>query len=129
MDIWDASDFITRDHCGVWPDWLIRFYMSGHIAVGAAYLIMPAILYFRARQVRATHRVSAKLSLMFAFFIACCGIGHLLEGVASFFWPNYRIFAIWHWVTALASVGVAAVLPALLLQLKEESNGARNSRS
>ena len=36
-------------------------------------------------------------------FIFMCGIGHLLEGVLSFSWPNYFVFGTWHWATAIVS--------------------------
>lgn len=122
MDWFDAGQWITRDHCGIWSEALVRFYVSGHLAVAGAYFFIPATLFFRARQLRKTHRFAAREASYFGAFILACGIGHVLEGAVSFVWPNYRIFAAWHWLTAILSIGVAAACPLLFLRVKDEQS-------
>lgn len=119
-EIFDASDFMVRSECGQWSP-LGRFiYEWSNLLIMFAYLAIPVALVMAFYSVRhlteesegtqARRRLplmsnmDAKISLwLYALFIFCCGIGHLLDGKLSFYWPAYRLFALWHLLTAMVS--------------------------
>jgi hypothetical protein len=113
MNFWDASDFMTRNHCGAWGDVWIWSYIVGNLCIGLSYFAIPVILLGTLAKHREL-RARRWLIVLFSTFIFFCGGGHILDGVGAFVWPNYRFFALWHCATALVSFATATVLPIVI---------------
>lgn len=114
----DSARFMPRGECGGWLIWIEQVYAYSHLAISVAYFAIPAILLLAAAQelaarqagrpelahavtdLTAAERTQARAA--YALFILTCGIGHF-EGLVSFSWPNYHLFAFWHALTALIS--------------------------
>ena len=92
---------MQRGHCGNWVTGFAYTYAISNALIFVAYMAMPlALMRFRftwENVVRAEH-----LRKKFALFILSCGIGHL-EGIISFAWPAYHLFAVWNALTAAIS--------------------------
>lgn len=111
MNGWTEA-WLPRSQCGPWTDELIWIYVSGHLAVVAAYFAIPVVLIVISR--------SSEFRLVitdysFAVFIFACGVGHLLDA-SSVWWVNYQIHAASVWVTAIASWAAVGALPSLLFR-------------
>jgi hypothetical protein len=112
-EVFSAADFVTRDQCGQWSPFWHHAYIASNAAIALAYFAIPAVLLaFRARWFGKS-RARTWVFCLFAAFIFLCGGGHLVDGVGSFVWPAYRLFAVWHALTAVVSVATACVLPLL----------------
>lgn len=105
-----SSDFIPRGHCGGWNPTFVWLYVLSNCMVFAAYMAIPFVLgmaHLEMRKGRAafgiTRRQITHSRITFAIFILLCGVGHLLDGALSFFYPYYHFFAVWHALTAVAS--------------------------
>jgi len=128
--LFDTSDFPARWSCGNWSDVHGWLHVLSDAAIFGAYFAIPVVLaYFVVRRKDVPF---LPIFWLFAAFILCCGIGHLVE--ATIFWqPWYRlsglvkvITAFVSWATVIALVPIvprALALPALAtinLQLKQE---------
>jgi two-component system, chemotaxis family, sensor kinase Cph1 len=111
MKLFEASGFLTRNHCGPWSDTLVRAYIASNVVITMAYVLIPLCLLIIWSKRR--HVVEyAWLLLLFAAFITACGLTHLCD-VVVFWWPGYRLFTLISSVTALLSVYTAMWLPSL----------------
>ena len=100
-------EFLPRSQCcigGAWPKWLELLYWTGAFAVFLAYTVNPLILWtaWRRRFFEKPLNIGS-MSLIYAAFIFSCGVGHLIEGILPFFYPNYLFVALWTWQTAFIS--------------------------
>lgn len=118
--IFDASDFMTRDHCGKWDETWMNLYLLGNGATMTAYFLYPIALAFgiwrveRAKrrafamglpvQLPLLSRIDAIITAILSIFIPICGAGHGIDGILAFFWPAYRFFALWHDFTGFVSL-------------------------
>jgi signal transduction histidine kinase/ActR/RegA family two-component response regulator len=100
-NLFDASDYPARWQCGRWTAGVGWLHILSDASIFAAYAAIPVLLiYFVRRRRQATP--FAPVCWLFAAFILCCGIGHLID--ASLFWyPAYRFAGAWKLVTALVS--------------------------
>lgn len=114
-EIFDASLFMPRGQCGAWSPIWRNVYMLANVLIFAAYMIIPMALV-RFRFVRILGRMR-KIRVLVAAFILTCGIGHL-EGVVSFWWPAYHVFALWNLITA--GVSWATVITLLTERVPDE---------
>lgn len=76
-------------------------YQLANLFIFAAYMALPAVL-IRFRGATVAIVADPAFRGWFAAFIFACGVGHL-EGVISFFWTQYHLFAQWHLLTAIVS--------------------------
>ncbi len=120
MSIFDASDFVTRNHCGQWSDGWMAAYIIGNTLIGLSYFAIPVVLLGTLKR-NWTHKPNRTLIILFSLFIFLCGGGHLVDGVGAFVWPNYRFFAAWHSATGAVSLATAIVLPRTLAGYLGES--------
>lgn len=99
-------DFITRDCCGNWPQWLVTEYVVAANMITAAYFAVPAIMVFAYRERRSEPaeppRDKLRLIIAYGLFFVFCGLGHQEKWLA-FVWPNYYFFAHWEAATAIVS--------------------------
>jgi hypothetical protein len=112
FDLFDATRFMTRGHCGPWSESLKPAYIASNLLIAIAYLILPLGLLQIWRKRR--HESDFHwILLCFAAFISACGITHLCD-VAVFWWPCYRLFTLVSAITATLSVGTALTFPWVL---------------
>jgi two-component system, sensor histidine kinase and response regulator len=104
-----STRFSPRGECGEWVPGYAWLYVISSILIMAAYVTIFALIalaYLQGRTSKApvniTRRQVLSMRITYAAFILFCGIGHL-EGVMSFFTPQYHLYAVWHAMTAVAS--------------------------
>jgi signal transduction histidine kinase len=112
--LFDASDYPARWHCGRWTAGVGWLHIVSDLAIFAAYAAIPCLLIYFVRKRRGEVPL-APVFWLFAAFILCCGIGHLLE--AGIFWyPAYRLAGAWKLLTALVSWATVVALVRLAPQ-------------
>lgn len=111
-----STEFAQRGACGNWHPAFVWLYVLSQMLIFAAYMAIPfalGVAMFRGRNSAPAAYISRRqllwMRVMFAAFIFFCGVGHL-EGVLSFFHPQYHLYAIWHFLTAAASWGAVLVV-------------------
>ena len=109
IKLFDATGFLTRNHCGPWSKPLIIVYVTSNILITLAYLLIPLGLVTIWRQRRHDFNYSWLL-ILFAAFISSCGLTHVCD-VLVFWWPGYRFFTLVSATTALLSVFTALWIP------------------
>ena len=92
--------FMPRWQCGEWSLELMSVYITANIFIFLGYIILPMMLIHKMNK-KIWSRSHKILLGFWALFILSCGLGHLLDGVVSFIWPNYRLFALFHTITAI----------------------------
>ena len=106
----DTDGFPQRWECGVaWQQnpalgWI---HICSDLATFAAYTLIPCVLgYFLYRRRDLTY---PSVFLLFCIFIFACGTVHLLEALI-FWWPAYRLSAVFKVITAAASWGTVTMM-------------------
>ncbi|QDV04606.1 Phytochrome-like protein cph1 [Planctomycetes bacterium Poly30] len=109
--LFDTRDFPPRWHCGNWTDLHGWIHIVADVATGIAYFAIPAILiyFIRKREGLAFRGVA----WLFALFILSCGSVHLVEATI-FWWPIYRVSALFKALTAIISIVTAIALTRIL---------------
>ena len=115
--------WVTRNNCGWFPVWLIILYAGSNLAIGIAYAIIAFML--RVFEQEGTTVFTPYYSRLFAMFISACGLGHVIDGVMAFFWPNYLVFAMWHAYTAIVSVFVSVAMIHMRHDIRDAVNQHR----
>jgi diguanylate cyclase (GGDEF)-like protein len=97
---------MPHGYCFLWDTALTSLHASSDIAIAAAYLSMPIMMYLHRDR---ADRETRPLLLMFAAFIFSCGVGH---GLAAWnIWhDSYWIEGFWKIVTASVSLATAWLL-------------------
>lgn len=132
--MFDASEFLPRGECcrsGEWPAGLQASYIAAHAAIALAYFFNPIVLLWMYRVSSTVNRLLSpwrSFLPFYAAFIFFCGAGHLLEGIASFWWPDYRLFTAWNWLTALASWIPTIAVPMKVYTLLRDDRNANGGR-
>lgn len=128
--LFSGEGFVPRAHCGDWSNPHIALHNIGDALTLFSYLAIPmAIVYY----VRIRPTKYLYLFWMFATFILCCGITHLVE-IVVFYWPIYRFAGIMKLCTGLVSFATAVAawrLAPLLASMKtqEELENIVNERT
>ena len=105
--LFDTSDFPARWNCGNWSDLHGWLHILSDVTIFLAYFAIPLVLFSFAR--KRPDFPFHRLFVLFAAFILCCGLVHLIE--ATIFWlPIYRIGAIVKLLTAVVSVATVVSL-------------------
>jgi hypothetical protein len=114
--LWDASEFVTRNHCGPgWTPELISLYMISNAIIALAYFAIPIALYFLYKKDWGDPPASRMIAL-FITFIFLCGLTHVGD-VVVFYWAPYRLHTFLYMLTAIASAVPAFKLPFLVARL------------
>lgn len=117
----DTSDWPPRWYCGEWTGFHGWLYIYSDIAIWLAYFAIPVILIWFVQ--RRTDIPFLPVFWLFGAFIVLCGTTHILDAII-FWWPAYRISALFRFFTAVVSLlTVYALLRDLpkALQLKGPS--------
>ena len=116
--LWDASDFLTRGHCGLgWTPWLKHLYQLSNFVIFFSYSYISLSLYSLYRK-RKTDLPAPHLFALFSTFILLCGLMHLSD-VIVFHWAPYRLFALLALLTAVVSATTASSLPVVVQNLMQ----------
>ena len=93
-DLFDSSDFVTRDRCGDFPQWMVNAWILPSVGLFLLYVGVACVLAVVFWQPRPVTSGFPRWALPFvsAFFIGCGG-GHLMNALA-FHWPAYRLFIV-----------------------------------
>ena len=107
----DTSGFPARWHCGNWSAGHGWLHILSDLGVCIAYIAISSVLVFFAlrRRVLPFKRVF----FLFGAFILACSVTHLMEAVL-FWWPAYRLAAVFKVVTALVSWATVFALIAVI---------------
>lgn len=101
-------------YCLLWDPWLIWTHVVSDGLTAAAYFSIPFVL---GRLLTARKDVEFGWMIgLFALFIFACGMTHIM-GIVTLWLPAYGLQALIKVVTAVASVGTAALLIPLLPRL------------
>ncbi|MFO0899117.1 MAG: ATP-binding protein [Pirellulales bacterium] len=124
--LFDVADYPARWQCGRWTAGVGWLHILSDLAIFAAYAAIPALLIYFIRR-RRDGLPATPAFWLFAAFILCCGIGHLIE--ASLFWyPAYRFAGSWKLVTAVVSWASVIALLRAAPQVVEMPGLARQSQ-
>ena len=95
----DSGDFVPRGECGDWSPFWFWLYVTSNWLIAASYVglfvLLVASWYFGPQS-----RNTIKIIIWFGAFILLCGLGHFEGAWLAWEWPNYRVFALWHSLTA-----------------------------
>ena len=114
--LWDASDFLTRGHCGPgWTENLKFIYIVSNIVIALAYFAIPFWLMLLYKK-KSRDLPKAGTLILFITFIVLCGMTHVAD-VVVFRWAPYRFFTLLTAMTAVASAVTAVRLPYIIRYL------------
>ncbi|MFK7741589.1 MAG: ATP-binding protein [Planctomycetota bacterium] len=109
--LFDTSDFPQRWFCGSWTALHGWIHILSDAVTALAYFAIPAlILVYRWRRPDVTFPV---LFWLFGAFILFCGAVHTMEAII-FWWPAYRIAAVFKVGTAVVSLATLVALVRVL---------------
>ena len=113
--LFDSSAFMLRGSCGQWDAFTEAIYFWSHVGICIEYVAMASVALFIAWVMgqRQPHQYPQRvirlgvwpLSIAMGAMMVTCAVGHLLDGAGSFYWPAYRLFALWHLVTFAVGMG------------------------
>jgi PAS domain S-box-containing protein len=106
-----SDGFIPHGHCYLWKPGLVLLHMVSDSLIGLAYYSIPVMLVYFVRKRRDVP--FDWIFLLFGAFIVACGTTHLL-GVWTLWHPSYWLSGFIKAITALVSLGTAALLVPLI---------------
>ena len=109
IELTDLVDerFMPHGHCYFWEPWVLWSYAISDSIIAIAYFCIPlALLYIYLKRKDFTY---VWMAVLFAVFIAGCGITHVFD-VVNIWKPLYTLDVMARIITAMASIGTAAVL-------------------
>lgn len=108
-----TTNYPPRWQCGDWTTWIGWLHILSDVAIWAAYIAIPAMLIFFARN--GENIPFRELFALFSAFIVFCGSTHLMEAII-FWWPAYGLAGVLKSGTAIVSVATAAALFSVIPQ-------------
>jgi signal transduction histidine kinase len=122
---WSEQPFMPHGHCYLWTPSLVFLQVTTNALIGLAYVaISLTLVEFRRRVEPLPFRF---VYLAFGVFIVACGFTHFMD-VCVIWRPLYWIDAALRALTAVASVGTAAVLPQYVPKAVKLAQGMRRVR-
>jgi signal transduction histidine kinase len=109
--LFSGQAFMPHGHCYLWTPAMVWLQAGSNLAVGLSYVAISALLVLFVRRHRALP--FRLIYVSFGVFILSCGLTHFMD-VLVIWYPRYWLDAGVRVVTAIASVGTAALLPSLL---------------
>ena len=102
------NGFAPHGVCYAWDPTVLWLHVVGNGSIAASYIAIAVMLsrYLAHVELDAVTRL---VTWLFAGFIACCGLGHVLALVVIWH-PVYRAEGYWLVVTATVSTATAGVL-------------------
>jgi len=106
-----STDFMPHGACFAWRPDVLALHVVSDAFTAVAYFSIPALLFWFSR--RRKELPFRGVFWMFALFIISCGLTHVLA-IWTIWHPDYWLDGAVKAVTALASVGTAAVMLPLM---------------
>lgn len=109
-----TSSFMPHGMCYLWKPWLVGLHIVSNSVIGLSYFSIPVTLVHIVRQ-----RQDIPFNWipqLFAAFIICCGIGHLMD-IWTLWHPNYWLAIYIRVVTGIVSLATAIALFYLIPKL------------
>ncbi len=107
--LFDTSQWPPRWYCGHWTDALGYTHIVSDSLIFLAYFAIPCVLLYFISKVKGFSL--ERIFILFALFIVCCGLGHLIEAII-FYYPVYRFSGLVKALTAIVSwMTVFALIP------------------
>jgi signal transduction histidine kinase len=113
-EVFSERFFMPHGHCYLWTPSLVWIEVLSNGLIGVSYVVISAMLAVMVSRIRDIPFKSVYVA--FGVFIVSCGFTHFID-VWVIWSPHYWIDASVRVVTALASVGTAAMLPRFLPQV------------
>lgn len=98
--LFEAKSWPPRWYCGQWTDFHGWLYIASDLAIWAAYFAIPVFIFFFLQKKKDIPL--PKIFWLFMAFILLCGTTHLIDA-SMFWWPGYRINALFRFITAVVS--------------------------
>lgn len=108
--LWSTSGFMPRSTCGQWTPIWRAFAITTDLLYGLAYLIIPIFLLSLWRARRHDLKGEGLILIVFALFIAGCGISHFTQ-IAVWWYPAYRLFILMSLPGAILSIFCVGLMP------------------
>jgi PAS domain S-box-containing protein len=99
-NLFNASDWPPRWHCGKWTDFHGWLYIISDLLIWSAYFTIPVLIIRYLTRKHGTQYI--RLYFLFAAFILACGATHFLDAI-SFWIPVYRFNALMRLITGVVS--------------------------
>ncbi len=110
------ADFMPHGMCLDWRPGLMALHIASDALIAAAYFAIPIGIAVFVRRRADLNRQHIALSLLFAVFIAACGMTHVFS-IVVLWAPYYAAEGVLKAFTAVVSLATAVALPFLLPQL------------
>jgi PAS domain S-box-containing protein len=120
-----STDFMPRGHCYLWTPSLVWLHAISNGAIGLAYLSISFTLAYIVHRIRDIP--FQRMYLAFGVFIITCGFTHFMD-VWVIWSPHYWLDGAIRAITAIASVGTAAVLIRLVPKGVALAHAARTAQ-
>lgn len=105
-ELWN-TDFMPHGHCYFWDPTIMWTHAISDSIIALAYFIIPVSLVKIVR--KRNDFTYLWMLVLFAIFIFGCGATHIMD-VVNIWEPFYRLDSFLRVITALASIGTAAML-------------------
>lgn len=126
--LFNTSDFVTKGELGKWDEFHRYLYLSSTAGIGLLKFVMPILwvlvlipfLRIKAKKLASVAALRIPLFrvvLANSTFVIASGVGRLLDEFGSWYWPAYRVFAWWHFLTLV--VGIISTLYLLKIANQE----------
>lgn len=102
----NTESFMPHGHCYLWTPDILWMNIIGDVLIFLSYTIIPIVIIRVWRQ--AEEYSGRWMLLMFAVFIFCCGVTHLID-VFTIWHPYYRIENIMKVITGAISAATAVL--------------------
>ena len=122
QDLFTSRVFMPHGHCYMWEPAIVWLQVVTNLSIGIAYVAISAMLATLVYRIRDLPFKAVYLA--FGTFIVSCGITHFID-VVVIWRPIYWWDTMARTITAVASVGTAFLLPALLPRARALMEGAR----
>ena len=113
-----GGGFMPHGHCYLWTPALVWTQVSSNALIGIAYLSISMTLLYLVKRAKLPF---SWVYLAFGLFILACGFTHFID-IATVWHPIYWVDAAVRVVTAIASVGTAALVFPLVPKVVTLSN-------
>jgi signal transduction histidine kinase len=124
-EVFSERFFMPHGHCYLWTPSLVWIQVLSNGLIGVSYVVISAMLAVMVSRIRDIPFKSVYVA--FGVFIISCGFTHFID-VLVIWSPRYWLDASVRVVTAIASVGTAAMLPRFLPQVVRLVNSVQRMR-
>lgn len=103
------SDFMPHGMCFYWRPEILYYSVIGSALISFSYFVIPGFIYAFYKYKKEALNKARPLFMVFASFIICCGIGHILK-VYNIWFGEYELEALWDLITGAVSLMTVIVL-------------------